>query len=543
MSAVSVRPGPALQRAPEARAAARQRAVAKAQPLAWRALHGQSAHFAGSREQCPRAAARTAATRRRGAVVAASGPSESAAAAAVTAPQYSPEFVRHRFGVFLSILLGYACYYLTRNSLTFTAPVMVATPSLGLDITSIGFITSVFPLFYGCSKFVSGVVGDMLSPSVMLGTGLLLTGLVNIAFGASASLPVFCFLWALNGILQGWGAPACAKILTGWFATKERGTYWGMWNIAHNLGGFSAPILAGTAARSLGWQWGLWAPGLIGVVVGVIILATLKESPEAAGFPPVEDPKAAAAAKKAKEAALAAASSPDEPQLTLLQNLKQNVLSNPYIWGLALTYFCVYIIRQGVTSWSVFYLIKEKGVLDAGAAALRVSGLEVGGLLGSLVAGRISDYAINAGGPGGAVGKRVKVVMVYLVGVAATLIAFRACPAGPAAAWLQTLCVFMIGFFLYGPQMLIGLCGAEIVGRRSVGASEGFLGWVAYLGAANAGVPLSLLVQKYGWDAFFATLVGACFVALLLLAPISNAKSFVQREAAKEKALLGGAPA
>jgi sugar phosphate permease len=40
------------------------------------------------------------------------------------------QFKRHRLGVFLSILLGYACYYLTRNSLTFTAPVMVATPEL-----------------------------------------------------------------------------------------------------------------------------------------------------------------------------------------------------------------------------------------------------------------------------------------------------------------------------------------------------------------------------------------------------------------------------
>lgn len=78
--------------------------------------------------------------------------------------------------------------------------------------------------------------------------------------------------------------------------------------------------------------------------------------------------------------------------------------------------------------------------------------------------------------------------------------------------------------------MLIGLCGAEIVGRKSVGASEGFLGWVAYLGAANAGVPLSLLVQQFGWDAFFATMVGASAVALLLLAPLANAKSFVQRE-------------
>lgn len=75
--------------------------------------------------------------------------------------------------------MGYSCYYLTRNSLTFTAPAMVASPSLGLDITSIGVITSIFPLCYGCSKFVSGVVGDVLSPSVMLGGGLIATGMVR----------------------------------------------------------------------------------------------------------------------------------------------------------------------------------------------------------------------------------------------------------------------------------------------------------------------------------------------------------------------------
>lgn len=156
-----------------------------------------------------------------------------------------------------------------------------------------------------------------------------------------------------------------------------------------------------------------------------------------------------------------------DEKLTLLQNLKKNVLSNPFIWGLALTYFCVYIVRQAVTSWSIFYLIKEKGVVDAGAAALRVSGLEVGGLVGSLVAGRISDYAIAQGGPGGAVGKRVKVVMVYLVGVAVTLLAFKASP--PGVAWIQTLCVFMIGFFLYGPQMLIGAVGRNWPAMRVVG--------------------------------------------------------------------------
>mmetsp|Transcript_10894 Transcript_10894/g.49113 ORF Transcript_10894/g.49113 Transcript_10894/m.49113 type:complete len:108 (+) Transcript_10894:1143-1466(+) len=61
-----------------------------------------------------------------------------------------------------------------------------------------------------------------------------------------------------------------------------------MWNIAHNLGGFAAPILAGTAARTLGWSWGLWAPGIIALFVGSLIMLTLKDSPEARGFSPVE---------------------------------------------------------------------------------------------------------------------------------------------------------------------------------------------------------------------------------------------------------------
>ena len=36
----------------------------------------------------------------------------------------------------------YACYYLTRNSLTYTAPVMVSDPSLKMDITQVQYLSS-----------------------------------------------------------------------------------------------------------------------------------------------------------------------------------------------------------------------------------------------------------------------------------------------------------------------------------------------------------------------------------------------------------------
>lgn len=91
----------------------------------------------------------------------------------------------------------------------------------------------------------AGVVSTAVSARLLLGIGLMATAAVNLAFGASSALSIFCVLWGINGMLQGVGAPACANILTRWFAAKERGTYWGMWNIAHNLGGFLAPVIVG----------------------------------------------------------------------------------------------------------------------------------------------------------------------------------------------------------------------------------------------------------------------------------------------------------
>lgn len=96
----------------------------------------------------------------------------------------------------------YACFYLTRNSLTYTAPVMVADPALKMDITQVGTMTSIFPIAYGFSKFVSGVLGARSSPTLLLGGGLMCTAIINVCFGFGHSMVWFCCFWALNGILQ-----------------------------------------------------------------------------------------------------------------------------------------------------------------------------------------------------------------------------------------------------------------------------------------------------------------------------------------------------
>lgn len=429
---------------------------------------------------------------------------------------------------FVGIIFGYACFYLTRNSLTYTAPALVQDASLGIGMAEVGAMTSIFPIAYGTSKFISGVLGSRTSPRALLAGGLAVTAALNIGFGLSSLLPIFCVLWALNGMLQGVGAPCCARILTSWYATKERGTYWGMWNVAHNMGGFAAPVLVGAAAKRWGWRAGMLAPGVVGIGMAAMLLLLIRDTPEKAGFLPVEAPKEAP--KKAAGEAGEAAAAPKESLISLLVS---DCLKNPYVVLLALTYFFVYVVRQGVTSWFVFYLMQVKGVPDAGAAGLRVSGLELGGLFGSLLAGRLSDFLISRAKPGeGTVGKRVQVMIAYVAGVAASLAAFAAAPADASA--LQWAAVFAIGFFLYGPQMMVGLAGAELVRPESVGASQGFLGWIAYLGAAGAGIPLAHIVKAYGWKAYFTTLTAACAGAAALLMPMINAKNYNQAHAKDE---------
>lgn len=85
----------------------------------------------------------------------------------------------------------------------------------------------------------------------------------------------------------------------------------------------------------------------------------------------------------------------------------------------------------------------------------------------------------------------VQVVMAYAFATAVLLGVFWV---SPNVAWIQWLIVAAVGFALYGPQMLIGLCGAEVVRKPAVSAAQGFLGWISYLGTLLS-VPLGTVTK------------------------------------------------
>jgi len=408
-----------------------------------------------------------------------------------------------RLRTFYAMYMGYAFYYFTRKSFTFAIPAMQS--ELGLGKLELGFLASILSLSYGASKFLSGIMGDKSNPRYFMSVGLILTGIFNLLFGMSSVFWAFAVFWGLNGWFQGWGAPVCAKILTHWYSQSERARWWSVWNTSHNLGGAIIPIVVAACAHYYGWRYAMYVPGGICIVAGIFLMNRLRDTPQSLGLPPIE---------KFRNDYPAQRPNPEKSELSAKEILWEYVLSNKFIWVLALSFFFTYVIRTAVNDWSMLYLIEMKHYTNL-QAGVCVCGFDIGGFFGSLTAGWASDLIFK--------GKRNPVSILFTVGILVLIVLFKML----VFPWpiLDATFLFFFGFFIFGPQMLIGMAAVELSHKKAAATATGFVGSFAYLGAAAAGGPLGAIIKSWGWDTYLSILFGCGMLCILLLLPLWSVKS------------------
>lgn len=428
-------------------------------------------------------------------------------AAPMAEPIQDPELIKKeykhwRFRIFYSMFIGYAFYYFTRKSLVFAMPTLIQ--DFGFTKSQLGLLASVFALTYGLSKFVSGMIGDRSNPRYLMPFGLMITGLLNIFFGLSSSLVLFAIFWGLNGWFQGFGWPPCARLLTHWYSQNERGSWWSCWNVSHNVGGFLVPLFIGLCVQWVGWRYAMDLTGLICILVSLLLINRLRDTPQSLGLPSIEKFRDDYSGNGAKAT---------DDGMPLKKMIWEYVIKNKYIWMLAFAYFFVYVVRTGINDWVSLFL-QETRKYSALVANGCVSAFEAGGFLGNLAAGWSSDKIFN--------GKRGPVNVIFSIGVVGALSLFWL---SPGILFIDYGCMFLLGFFIFGPQMLIGMAATELSHKKVAATASGFAGWFAYIGAASAGFPLAKISQDYGWEGFFFTIMTCCVVATLLLLPLWSVRS------------------
>lgn len=383
-------------------------------------------------------------------------------------------FKRHRLRVMLAITLGYGLIYTCRLALG-----VVKKPLIDAGVfspTELGLIGSALFYTYAIGKLINGFLADHANMKRFLAFAFLMTALCNLAMGFATMLWLAVVLWGLNGWFQSFGAPGGVVAMTHWFSNRERGRVYGVWSTAHSIGEGLTFLVVGVAVSTLGWRWGFWGPGLIGVFTAVGCYLLVQDRPQTLGLPNVNDWKG----ERYGDGEIAG-----KPGMRSVLALQFSILKIPAIWVLCLASATTYVTRYAINSWGILYLQEARGFsLPAAGTMLMVSTLA--GMAGAVAFGFISDKWFGA--------RRPPANLLFAVLELAGLCLFFF---GPASTPVIVVAMLLFGMGLTGlVTSLGGLFAVDIAPKRVAGATMGVIGIFSYVGAAVQEQVSGLLIER-----------------------------------------------
>ena len=458
-------------------------------------------------------------------------------------------------------MIGYAMFYFVRKNLSFAIPGLTA--EYGISNEVFGAIIAAGSVIYGVSKMINGFIADRANGRWHMVLGLGVCTAVNFILGGSAMIcafmagsdsdprfmgylaAMFTVLLVINNLFQGCGFPPCNRLMTHWVPPRELSTKMSIWNTSHSIGAFIAALLCGFIMGHMGsdrsgdpqlrqeivrhtaaatekmsaqgaatyvdnmlqhygaWQWAFWIPAAIAAAGVVFIIIALRDTPKSVGLPELPGTVKSGRSREERSA-----------HRSFIVN---HVLKSRIVWLLALADFFVYVVRMAVLDWGPTFLQQSRGLSPAASATV-VALFEVFGILGMIAAGVVTDRFFK--------GRGQRTCVWCMLGVVAFIAAFCFLPVDTNPLLLSA-CLISAGFFLYGPQALIGVIASNQVTRRGASSALGIIGFVSYIAPIVSGYLFGLLSDHpdWGWSGVFRIMIFVAIAGTLTMATIWNLKA------------------
>lgn len=432
-----------------------------------------------------------------------------------TGPEADKRYKALRLQVFMGAFIGYAAFYIVRKNFSMAIPMLAP---FGFEKGELGTVLAMNAVAYALSKFLMGSVSDRSDARKFLPLGLILASLSMMfmivpitAFGDNHAMAIVLMgvLNFLVGWFNGMGWPPCGRVMTHWFSQTERGTMMSIWNCAHNVGG----ALVGPMAVYGATWFGSWFyanqpdhyfligtfvfPAATAILIAIIAYCLLRDTPQSCGLPSVE---------KWRNDYPKNYSEKSEQVLSTKEIFFKYVLNNKFLWYIAIANAFVYMVRYGCLDWAPT-ILTEKGVnlKDAGWAYFAY---EFAAIPGTLICGWLSDKLFH--------GRRALPTIIFMALVAVFIVTY----------WLfmDNLTIVIasligIGFFIYGPVMLIGVQALDLAPKNAAGTAAGLTGFFGYFfgTAILANSLIGYVAENVSWDMTFVLLIGACLLSIVFM--------------------------
>lgn len=173
---------------------------------------------------------------------------------------------RHTAVVWL--VIGGIINYVDRSSLSITAPAMVR--DLGLSMTQIGLMGTVFAWCYAVAQIPTGWISDRVNARIVFAVSLLVWSAATMATGFFSALWVILACRAVLGIAEAPCWPTATKIISFWYPREERGVAIGIFTSSAKWGPAIAPPILVWMMIHYGWRGLFVVTGVAGIVFALI---------------------------------------------------------------------------------------------------------------------------------------------------------------------------------------------------------------------------------------------------------------------------------
>jgi MFS family permease len=387
------------------------------------------------------------------------------------------------------LLITGAVNYVDRVALSIANPLVRA--DLHLSIADMGVLLSVFLWTYALCQLPVGGMIDRLGPRWLLGIGVILWSLAQVAVGFVGTMGQFVWTRVFLGIGESPQFPLGARVVRNWYNVRDRGVPTGIFNSASTLGPAIAPPLLTALMIGLGWRWMFIVIGLAGLVLGLV------------WFMIYRDPSAHHLDAGEQRYLLEGEDSSAGQTVSFAE--WRHLFAFRTTWGMIFGNFGSGYMIWLYAAWLPGYLEIQRHMTIAHTGIVAAIPY-VFGFLGSLFGGWVCDRLVRGGfSP---INSRKLPVIIGMVGMAAFTVLAAVTPSNTVAVLCITVAMFL-GNMSGATIWALAVVAAPAKGVGSLGGMQNFGG---FLGGALAPMVTGFIVQMT--HSFVPALVLAAVVGI-----------------------------
>lgn len=282
------------------------------------------------------------------------------------------------------LMLCYFCAYLDRVNVGFAKLQMMSNLQFSEAVYGLG--AGIFFIGYFLCEVPSNIVLHKVGARRWIARIMITWGILSGCFAFVQTEWQFYTLRFLLGVAEAGLAPGLLLYLTYWFPSYRRARMTVLWFIAIPISGMIGGPLSGLIMDRMsgvhgwfGWQWMFVIEAIPTVLVGLLVLAVLKDSVQDANWLTQDE-------KNLVKQELAQDNQHKEGHASV-----KEFIADKRLWLLAGIYFCVVMGQYAITFW-LPTLIRNSGISDNWHIGLLTSLPYMCAIVVMILAGRSGDH-------------------------------------------------------------------------------------------------------------------------------------------------------